>query len=87
MEPMEELRKSLKEDKLVFGTEQTIKSIKTGRIKKVFLSVNCPETVKKDLTHYGELSKSDIFQLDIPNTELGVLCKKPFSVSILGALK
>ncbi len=80
---MDELRKALKETTISFGTENTIKRIKNANAKKVFLSSNCPESTRKKIEYYSKLGNIGIIQLDIPNDEIGLICKKPFSISVL----
>lgn len=82
-----EFKKLLKSKLVVIGTERTIKSLKRGNIEKVFLSSNCPTNVEKDLGYYASLSKADVIRLQYPNDEIGVICKKPFSISVLSILK
>ncbi|MFH1332033.1 MAG: ribosomal L7Ae/L30e/S12e/Gadd45 family protein [archaeon] len=80
---MDELRIALKEATITFGTEKTIKRMKNGNVKKVFLASNCPENVRKKIDHYSKLGKIETIKLDIPNDEIGLICKKPFSISVL----
>ncbi|MBW2984045.1 ribosomal L7Ae/L30e/S12e/Gadd45 family protein [Candidatus Woesearchaeota archaeon] len=82
-----ELRKLIAEKKLIVGTERTIKALKLGKLEKVFLSSNCRTKTKEDVKHYSKLSKAGVSSLRYPNDELGVLCKKPYSISVLGLLK
>ena len=82
-----EFKKLIKSKNLLIGTERTIKNLKLGNVERVFLSSNCPQNVEKDLDHYASLSKADIVKLQYPNDELGVICKKPFSISVLALLK
>ena len=84
---MVDIKKELAEGKVLFGTEEVMKNLKTGKLEKVFLSANCPDSVKKDINYYADLSGVKVVELDMPNDELGVLCKKPFSVSVLGLFK
>ena len=84
---IQELRKLLDEGKLVIGTKRTIKELKLGNLEKVFLSLNCPAKAKDDVKNYSKLSKTTVSQLKYPNDELGVLFKKPYSISILGLIK
>ena len=81
------LRKLLKEKKAIVGTKITLKDLKLGKIKKVYVSSNCSESVLEQLNHYAKLAKADIVKLKYPNDELGVLCKKPFSISVLSVPK
>jgi large subunit ribosomal protein L30e len=87
MSDLEEIKKNLKTDKIVIGTEETIKDLKLGKLKKVFLSANCKESVIKDITHYCGLSNTELVTLDIPNDELGISCRKQFPISVLSLLK
>lgn len=78
-----ELKKLLKADKIVLGTERTLKLLKLGNATLVFISSNCPEDVKKDVEYYAKLSTVSVVHLKQPNDELGILCKKPYPVSVL----
>jgi large subunit ribosomal protein L30e len=80
---MSELKKALKEKKLNFGTDLTLKKLRDGKVKKVFLASNCPENTKKTIKYYAKLSKAEVIELEVSNEELGVLCKKPFMISVL----
>jgi large subunit ribosomal protein L30e len=79
-----EIRKLLKEKNIIIGTDRTLKNLKLGKIKKVYLSSNCSEKTRESIKHYSELSKASVVKLKYPNDELGILCKKPFSISVLG---
>ena len=82
-----EIKKMLKSGDIIIGTERTIKSLKLGRVQKVLISSNCPVSVEKDLNYYASLSGAELHKLDYPNDELSVICKKPFSISVLAFLK
>jgi len=82
-----EIRKLIKTKSLVIGTERTIKNLKLGRVEKVILSSNCPENVVDDVNHYSGTSKTETVKVSYPNEELGVICKKPYSISVLSILK
>jgi len=77
------LKKALKEKEIVFGVDRTIKKLKRGKCEKVFLSSNCPEDLKEDVDYYSKLTKTEVVSLNQPNDELGMMCKKPFSISVL----
>ena len=86
-EAISEIRKMIKEGKAAIGTNEVMKKLKLGKISKVYVTRNCPSKVKKDVTYYAELAGADVVQLKQPNDELGVLCKKPFAISVLGLVK
>lgn len=85
--PLDEIKANLKGSRLILGTDRTIKGLKSGKMSKVFLSENCSERVRADVDYYGRLGACSVEVLDVPNEELGLLCKKPFSVSVVGLLK
>ena len=82
-----EIRKLVQAGNVTIGTERTLKNLKLGKLKTVLMSANCPEKVEKGLLHYSALSSAETVKLNYPNDELGVICKKPFSISVLGVLK
>ena len=82
-----EIKKMLKAGNVLVGTERTIKNLKLGKVQKVLVSLNCPAGVEKDISYYSGLSGAEVHKLDYPNDELSVICKKPFSISVLALLK
>ena len=82
-----DIKKLIKTKNLVIGTGRTIKNLKLGKVEKIILSSNCPERVVNDLNYYAGLSKAETIKVPYPNEELGVICKKPFSISVLSILK
>jgi len=82
-----EIRKLLADKRLVLGTERALKLVRQGKLAKVYLSSNCPPKLKDDLTRYCSMNGIDCQELPVPNEELGVWCKKPFAISVIGVLK
>ncbi len=80
---MSKLIDALKKEKLIFGSDRTLKLLRNGKAKVVFLSSNVKDDVKEEVEHLAKLNKVEIIKLKIPNTEVGVVCKKPFSISVL----
>ena len=84
---LKEFRKLLGSKSLLIGTKRTLTNMKKGNIEKVFISSNCPKNVINNLNYYASLSKVDLINLKYSNEELGVICKKQFSISLLSLLK
>jgi|TARA_B100001971_G_C17994011_1_gene433795 large subunit ribosomal protein L30e len=84
---VKEIKKLLKSKNLIIGTKRTMKYLKLGKISRIYLSSNCKDAVKSDLEYYNKISPVKIIKLKYPNDELGVLCKKPFFISVLSLLK
>ncbi|MBC8501384.1 MAG: ribosomal L7Ae/L30e/S12e/Gadd45 family protein [Nanoarchaeota archaeon] len=82
-----EIKKILKSEKLLIGTDRVLKNLRNSKVEKVFVSSNCAKDVFDDINHFASFSEASVEQLDIPNDELGVVCKKSFSVSVIGILR
>ena len=82
--PRDEIRKELKSGKLIIGTERTLKKLRAGKLKKIYVSANCPGIVKKNITQYSGLANIEVVNLKQQNDELGIICRKPFLISVLG---
>lgn len=78
-----ELKKALKEKKITFGLKDTIKKLKRGEVTKIFIALNCPKDTKENILHYARIANVEVIQLDQPNEELRVICKKPFATTVL----
>ena len=76
-----EIKKEVEKGNVLIGTNETLKNIKLGKVKKVFVTSNCP--VKEEIEHLCKIGKVESVHLDYPNDELGIICKKSFSISVL----
>lgn len=81
------IKKVMETGNVVIGTKETIKCMRLGKVATVYVTSNCPNGVNKDLAHYSSISGTAVVQLEQPNDELGIICKKPFAISVLGVLK
>lgn len=84
---IKEIKDIIKKGKVIFGSEQAIKSAKKGELKTAFLASNCKQEIKDDLSKYANISEFGLIQLEIDNRDLGTIAKKPFSVSVIGVLR
>ena len=79
-----ELKKVLESKKAILGGDVTLKLLRQGKIKKVFLSSNCDPKVKADIEQVCKVSEVECVELSHNTEEIGVIFKKPFSVSVVG---
>ena len=84
---IDEIKKLIKTDSLVIGTNKTLKALRNNEIVKVFLAENAPDDLIRDIEHYASISNFKVEKLSIPNDELGVVCKKPFAITCIGMKK
>jgi len=82
-----DIKKLVKEKKVIIGIERTIKNLKLGRIDKVIMSSNCAKNTLEDIGYYAGLNSTETVKVSYSNEELGVICKKPFSISVISVLK
>ena len=82
-----ELRSLIDSKKIIIGTKRTLKYLISGKLDKVFLSSNPPKAETETVKLYCKSGNVKLEVLDIPNDELGVICRKPFSISMLGVPK
>ena len=82
-----DIKKMLKAGNVIIGTERAVAGLKLGKIEKIMVSSNCPAKVEKDINYYASLMGTEVQKLDYPNDELGIICKKPFSISVLALSK
>ena len=79
---LDNLKKAIKEKKLIIGTEETIKSLKKGEVKEVFVAKNCPGILRRKVKSYSEIIGATFSELEETNEEIGSICKKPFSINL-----
>lgn len=79
-----EIKKLLDSESLIIGSERALKALRANELKKIYLATNPKVEVKEDILAYANLANVEIVELDIPNDELGVACKKPFAISVIG---
>jgi len=83
----DEIKAAITTKKIIIGTKEVVRAIKTGAVKKVVVASNMPENVSKDIEHYNKVSKLDVNKFNGTGKQLGVFCGKPFSISIVAIKK
>ena len=75
------LKKDLKEKQAIFGLDRTTKELKKENVSVVYMASTCrsKEEVRKLAKNYG----SKLVEMEDNGRELGVLCRKPFTISVL----
>jgi large subunit ribosomal protein L30e len=82
-----EIKKAIKEGKLVIGSKRVLKDLKQGVIKSVIYASNCPENRKKDINYYSKHFGIEVKRFKGNSRQLGEICGKPFNVVLLGIRK
>jgi large subunit ribosomal protein L30e len=79
----EEILNANKTGNIIVGYRQSRKFIKLDRAKVVVLASNVPEKIRKEIEHNAKIAGIKVEIFDKSSKELGVLCGKPYPVSVL----
>lgn len=82
-----ELKKFVGNKKLILGSGRTIKLLKKGELKEIFLSSNMSKASKSAIETHAKMMGVKVSELGITNEEMGVVVKKPFGVSVASIQK
>ena len=78
---VKEIKEAIESNKIILGTKRTLKE---KNLKKIIIASNCPEETKNRLKTKKDIT---IETFENSNLELGAICKKPFTVSVLSIKK
>jgi ribosomal protein L30E len=81
------IRSLLETDRLIFGSSEVNKALQEGKLEAVVITSNLPDMDKEQFRHYSEISNVELFELEETNEQLGLICKKPFNIAVLGIVK
>lgn len=77
------IKENLKENKVIIGFKSVIKILKKGSPQMIVLANNIPEENKKMIIHNAQISNVEIKEYQNDNVNLGLVCGKPFPISVL----
>jgi len=80
---IKDLQKAIEDGKVIIGTKMSIKAIRNGKVKEVYLSSNVPSEVVETIERYAKIANVKVTILKKDNIAFGALCKKPFSINVL----
>lgn len=78
-----DIRKLVGTDKLVIGSDRTLTLLRAGALKTVVMAANCPAQVRDEALRLAGTTVA-VERLEQDNEELGIMCKKPFRIAMLG---
>mmetsp|Transcript_29784 Transcript_29784/g.41801 ORF Transcript_29784/g.41801 Transcript_29784/m.41801 type:complete len:89 (+) Transcript_29784:99-365(+) len=76
----------MRSGKAVLGYKSTLKSIRTGKAKLVFIASNCPVVRKSQIEYYAMLGKIKIYLYQGNNNDLGIACGRYYGCSTMAIL-
>ena len=80
---IEKLRQTLKDKKVIFGFDRTLKGLKRGEISLVFLSSNCTSEMKEEIKSFGV----EMIELKEDSDEVAMICKRQHPIAVISVLK
>lgn len=83
MELTKLIKEKIKQNKVIIGYKTVTKSLKSARPELVVLAANTPDDKRKMIELNAKISKIQVKAYPKDGVDLGLLCGKPFSVSVL----
>ena len=77
------IKNAVRDNKVVLGYERVTKEIKTKKPKLIIHAKNIPKDKLEIIIHNTKLANIEVKQYQNDNVNLGLICGKPFSVSVL----
>jgi large subunit ribosomal protein L30e len=77
------LRPAVSSGRALFGVKQTVKALAKNTLRWVIVASNCPAELREKIEPF----KVPVHEYEGTNVELGALCGKLFSVSVVGIKK
>ena len=69
--------------RVILGSKESIKAIKSGRGRLVIVSSNCPIETMEDIAGSAKLSSMTVYAYPGSAIDLGEACGKPFAVAAM----
>ena len=78
---MNNIKEDLKKRKPIFGLTETIRKMQNAKVSLVYVSKGSHE--KDRLVNLGKSLGIEVVLIEESSKDLGILCKKPFSISVI----
>jgi len=74
----------MKSGKAVLGYSSTLKALRKGNLKAIFVASNTPSIVKAEINYYSLLANTNVYHYAGNNIDLGSACGRYHRVAVLG---
>jgi len=85
-ELVREIRLAVETGEVVFGERENKKLVLLKKLKAIILPTELPKEKQEDIEIYAEKANIPVIRYDGTSKELGVVCGKPFLVSMAGII-
>ena len=76
----------MKSGKAVLGYTSTLKALRKGSLKAIFVAHNTPSIIKAEINYYSVLANTHVYHYTGNNIDLGSACGRYHRVALLGIL-
>ena len=76
----------MKSGKAVLGYKQTLKALRKGSLKAIFVAHNTPSIIKAEVNYYSVLANTYVYHYTGNNIDLGSACGRYHRVALLGII-
>ena len=76
----------MKSGKAVLGYKSTLKALRKGLLKAIFVAHNTPTIVKAEINYYSVLANTHVYHYTGNNIDLGSACGRYHRVALLGII-
>jgi len=77
------IRLTVESGRVDFGARTALKNSVAGTAKLFVFARNTPRSIRTPITKYAALSHAPVIEFDGTTLELGAVCGKPFTISVL----
>jgi large subunit ribosomal protein L30e len=81
------LNEILRKRKTIYGYRSVKKKMLKGDVELIIIAKNCPPALKRDLLNLCDTFGIKHEEFEGTTIELGTVCGRPHSISVLGVLK
>ena len=83
----DEIKIGLEKGTIVLGENAVIRRMRQGKLSKVVVASNCAPKVKEEVVALCAASGLALDLVKLTNLDVGAMCKRSHSVSVLGFMK
>lgn len=77
------IKKAVKKKAVFMGSKEAIDAVLKKEADQVVVAFNCPRKYREEAEHLAEIAEIEVKEFSGSGVELGAVCGKPFSVSML----
>jgi len=77
------IKRKMREKNVILGYNKVMKAIKTKQLQTIIYATNLPKEKLKIVKHNARIGGIEVKEYSKDSVELGLVCGKPFAVSIL----